>query len=291
MIDISTLFSIDIKKINIAYKEFKIPKKKGGYRLISSPNSELMTLQRKIVDEILSLFSVSQYCHSYKKAHNIKTNSIYHLNQDLVLKVDIKNFFGSINEEHINNIFFKLGVDSSYISQLTNLCLFQSSLPQGAPTSPYLSNLVLYDFDKEMGKYCFHRKIKYTRYADDITLSGNFNVSEGIKQIENKLRKIGFQLNRNKTKVLRRGMRQLVTGVVVNEKLQVPKNNRKRFRQEAYYILKYGLDSHQEKCNINNSNYLESIIGYGEYILYINPKDKSSKEFLDKLKQYKKNQL
>lgn len=111
---------------------------------------------------------------------------------------------------------------------LTNLCCLNGSLPQGAPTSPMLSNIVLEDFDNEIGLYAIEQKIRYTRYADDMTFSGDFNAGKVISKVKRQLNDLGLKLNDEKTRTRGRGQRQEVTGIVVNEKMQLPRSERKR---------------------------------------------------------------
>lgn len=119
---------------------------------------------------------------------------------------------------------------------LAYLCCYKNCLPQGAPTSPYLSNLRLKGFDDQISEFTTAKKIRYTRYADDITLSGDFNPHEVIVFVRECVWKAGFVINSDKTRVAYGNARQEVTGVVVNSIMQIPKYERKKIRQEVYYI-------------------------------------------------------
>ena len=127
---------------------------------------------------------------------------------------------------------------------LTCLCTCNKKLPQGAPTSSYISNLVMKDFDCIIGAYCESNNISYTRYSDDMTFSGNFDPSIIIKKVRNMLYILGLELNDEKICVISNDYKQVVTGIVVNKKLNIDIKYRKKIRQEIYYIRKYGLKEH-----------------------------------------------
>ena len=133
-----------------------------------------------------------------------------------------------------------------------SICLLYTSqdrLPQGSPASAAISNLVMKPFDTYMEGWCRDRGIVYTRYCDDMTFSGDFRVSAVYGKVNGFLGAMGFELNQSKTKVLTRHVRQTVTGMVVNDKVQVPLPYRRALRQEVYYCLKYGVKEHlRHRC-------------------------------------------
>ncbi|POR16920.1 reverse transcriptase, partial [Flavobacterium columnare] len=183
------------------YRKFKIKKKNGTYREISEPLPSLKEIQHFILKEILYKQKVSKYCKSYIPKKKFREYLKYHTNEKQVLTLDIEDFFPSIKYEYIYSYFFKLGYarDVSYV--LANLCSYATKaskgkktditkrfLPQGAPTSPYLSNLILSNFDDSVAKYCNENKLKYTRYADDMTFSGdNIQKDELINFVKTEL--------------------------------------------------------------------------------------------------------
>lgn len=162
---------------------------------------------------------------------------------------------------------------------LTRLCCYRDYLPQGAPTSPMISNLVMFSFDQYMGKWCEEREICYTRYCDDMTFSGKFDVREVKQKVRNYLQVLGFELNLKKTKVLKQYNRQSVTGIVVNEKVQVSKTYRRDVRQAVYYCGKYGVQEHLHRTGAQmwlqkgEERYLQHLMGKVNYILQVNPED------------------
>ncbi len=162
---------------------------------------------------------------------------------------------------------------------LTYLCTYDNHLTQGSPTSAYISNLVMKNFDETIGSWCDLNQITYTRYSDDMTFSGNFNPQEVIMKVRKLLYKLRLKLNNNKIHIIKRNSSQNVTGIVVNEKAQVCSKYRKEIRKEVYYINKFGLHSHLKRCNIDilPEKYLKKLSGKILYILQI---DKDNKEFL-----------
>ena len=154
---------------------------------------------------------------------------------------------------------------------LTYLCTYDEHLTQGSPTSAYISNLVMKEFDEAIGAWCEEKNISYTRYSDDMTFSGNFKPSEVIIKVRKMLYKLGLQLNNDKIHIVKNSASQCVTGLVVNEKVQVDSKYRKKIRQEMYYIEKYGIKYHLNKINKSNpKKYLNSLYGRILYVLQIN---------------------
>ncbi len=271
-----------VSKYSTAYYRYcKIPKKKGGFRTIREPLPNLKQIQYWILENILSRVAVSTYAKAYIKNKGLKDNLKFHKKQPLVLSVDIENFFPSITDEKVIQIFASLGYSEVLCTYLSKLCCLKGNLPQGAPTSPYLSNLVMSEVDRSLGLYCQENNIRFTRYADDLTFSGNFEHKALLEYIENKLAEEGFALNSKKTKLMRSSDRQIVTGIVVNQKIQLPKSQRKDIRQAIYYIRKFGLNSHMAKVNLTKRNYLNHLIGKIGFGFYLNPDDKELKDYLE----------
>ncbi|MEK4701362.1 retron St85 family RNA-directed DNA polymerase [Solibacillus sp. FSL R7-0668] len=269
------------------YREFKIAKKnKVDFRMISEPLPNLKYIQRWILDEILSKLKPSDYSKAYKVGHSIKDNAKFHRKQKKVLTLDIENYFGSISQKRVFAFFRGQGYSKQVSVMLANLCTLNNGLPQGAPTSPMLSNLITINIDKRIAAFASKNKIRYTRYADDLTFSGDFNEGELITFVKNVLESEGFRINQSKTRVRKQHQRQEVTGIVVNEKMQASKNYRRKFRQEVYYIKKFGLESHLQKIESENQErYLYHLLGMANFILNINPQDSEVRESYDFLKE------
>ncbi|PFI53287.1 reverse transcriptase [Bacillus cereus] len=270
-----------------SYRRFSIAKKNGDKRIIHEPLPTLKIIQEWILHEILNNIDVSPYAKAYRKKVSLKDNVKFHRNQKKVLRLDIKDFFGSIKQNQVLSIFLKIGYTIDVSTLLAKICTLSGKLPQGSPTSAALSNLVMRGFDKEISLYCNEKKIRYTRYADDMTFSGDFKEQKLIKKVKSYLSWIRLELNLDKTNLMRKHNRQLVTGITVNEKIQVNVQKRRKLRQEVYFIRKYGLCSHLRHrgfAEYDSEMYIKSLIGKIGYCLFINPKDEEFREYLKFLK-------
>lgn len=263
------------------YRYYKIPKKNGDLRTIQEPLPNLKEIQHWILHNILYQIPPNPFAKAYIKKRGLKENLRFHKNQKKVFVVDIENFFPSINYEKVYSVFKELEYSETLCVYLSKLCCLKNRLPQGSPTSPYLSNLIMREIDSEIGSFCMNRDIRFTRYADDLTFSGEFDEKEVITFVRKKMLGKGFRLNEDKTKTMLNSQRQLVTGVLVNKKTQIPKYNRRKLRQTLYYIQKFGLDSHIDKVKMNKRNYLNHLIGQIGFGLYINPQDEELKNYMN----------
>ncbi len=153
------------------YKVYKMKKKNGDYREISIPNVRLRYIQRWLLDNILYKISVSEHVTGFVPKKSIVDNAIKHVNKELVLAMDIKEFFPSVKFEKIFNIFYYYGYTKEVSYCLARICTLDGSLPQGAPTSPYLANIVCKRMDMRIESLCGKINAIFTRYADDITIS------------------------------------------------------------------------------------------------------------------------
>lgn len=265
------------------YRKFKVPKKNGKKREISEPLPSLKEIQIWILQNILYKIEVSKYAKAYIPKMSIKQNLIFHKGQPKVFTVDIENFFPSIMQNEVEQIFLSLGYSKILGDLISKLCCLNGSLPQGAPTSPYLSNIYLKTADDTISKYCREKNIRYTRYADDMTFSGDFSEVELLAFIRLTMTKLDLKINDRKTKLMLPNTRQTVTGIVVNEKLQVVFQKRNKIRQALYYIKKFGLENHMNKLKIKKANYVSHLLGQITFILEINPKDKEFIEYKEYL--------
>lgn len=270
------------------YKTFYIKKRNGKKRRIDEPLPDLKKVQLWILNGILYKVPCSKFAKAYIPHVSIKDNARFHRKQKIVMAVDLKNFFPSIKSGFILGAFLSLGYNLPTAVMLTRLCCLRESLPQGAPTSAYLSNLVMRQFDNNISKYCTAHHIRYTRYADDLTFSGDFDIAKMIYFIDKELKYLNLRRNPQKLKVMRNENRQQVTGVVVNEKQQLSREYRMKIRQEVYYIQRFGLDDHLSHIGETHSNYLEHLCGKIRYALFINPKDEKMKSYLEIISAYKK---
>lgn len=270
------------------YRHFSIPKKNGDKRRMAEPLPSLKEIQYWILNEILSKQSVSNFAKAYRKNHSVKSNARFHLDQTKVLCMDLSDFFGTINKNQVVQLFRDIGYSSTVSKYLAGLCTLYNCLPQGAPTSPIISNIIAKNLDKAISEYCISNGLRYTRYSDDITISGDFSEGIVVNNLKNIIEENGFTVNDSKTRVFTKAQRQLITGIVVNNGMRAPKETRRKFRQSVHYIRVYGLESHLEKINQKRRNYLDHLIGTGNFILFVNPEDIEVQENLLFLKEIKK---
>jgi RNA-directed DNA polymerase len=227
--------------------------------------------------------------HPYAKAYvpkkNIKENVRFHTKHKLVVTFDIHDFFGSITSDSVYGIFLNMGYETWVADLLAKLCCLNNKLPQGAPTSPALSNIYLYDFDEKMMKFCLERHIFYTRYADDMTFSGDFDVKELKNMVVFLLKEKHLLLNDAKTRVMNQNQRQIVTGCVVNQRIHLPSEQLKKIRQEIYYIKKFGLEGHLQNIGCEKKNYLKHLYGRINYALLIQPGNEEMRKYKKYLRE------
>ena len=265
------------------YHNVLIPKSDGSKRKLSVPDLILKRVQKSIADNILSQYPISKYAKAYKIGSNVVQNAQPHVGKKKILKLDIEGFFDHILYSQVKDIvFYKEKFAEPIRVLLTMLCYYKESLPQGAPTSPAITNIIMYDFDETVGAFCFEKNIAYTRYCDDMTFSGDFDEGEIISFVKGKLRKLGLFLKNRKTAIIPAFKRQTVTGIVVNEKLNITKEYKKNIRQEMYYIRKFGLDEHLNKLGISDKRgYLLSLKGRIAFVLQTIPHDREFAEYRD----------
>lgn len=267
------------------YKEHHIPKKNGGTRTLFEPLPNLKDVQSWIAKNILNEIPISRYAKAYANDRSIKDHVKFHKGQKVVLTFDIEKFFDNINQGLVNKLFLNLGYSKLVSNLMAKLCCFKNCLPQGAPTSPVISNIILKPLDDTISEYCRAKDLKYTRYADDLAFSGETIDKDELESlISKKLRDIGrLKLNPDKTMLMSNNQRQTIAGIIVNEKTQVPREKRDELRQAMYYIEKFGLEDHLQSINCSKSNYLKHLLGIANYITFINPKDEKAKVIKEKL--------
>jgi RNA-directed DNA polymerase len=163
------------------YRTLEVPKKSGGIREINAPKDEIKIVQRWILNNILYKLKVSDHAHGFVPERTMYTNSIAHVNKNFVLGVDLKDFFPNIKFNSVEQIFKSVGYTSRIAKDFANICTFHGKLPQGAPTSPMLSNLVSLNLDKDISKYCTQSNLEYTRYADDSAPRKRIHATENCR--------------------------------------------------------------------------------------------------------------
>lgn len=252
------------------YSIITIPKKRGGKRQLSIPCYSLNYIQRWILDNVLSNTQVSDSCMGFTISRSIVTNAKVHLGADVIINVDIKDFFPSINIGQIYQLFRYYGYTKEIAFSFARLCTYDGVLPQGAPTSPCISNLVCLKLDKRLSSFANTYNASYTRYADDLSFSGKGKLEKMLPIIEKIINEEGFKLNHEKTRVLRKGARQEITGIVINDgKLHVSREYKRKLMQEIYYCQKYGYENHQQHVGDDHRFFRDHLYGKAYFIKMI----------------------
>ncbi len=213
------------------YRAFMMRKKSGGDRMICAPRVFLKTIQRYILRSILETQPLPIYVNGFVSGRGIVTNGEMHRAAPYLLNVDIMDFFDSVREQAVRQLFVDLGFGAHVAKTLASLCTFQGSLPQGAPTSPYLANLAFGPTDQDILNLCVEHGLTYSRYADDLTFSCSQKIPRRfLNQLEFVLKHYRFKINPAKTRFSGPGQARYVTGLVVNEKVHPNRELRRRLR-------------------------------------------------------------
>lgn len=270
------------------YKRFKVAKKSGGYRLISAPMPRLKKAQHYILEHILNKVTMHTKAHGCVLEKSILSNAIPHVNKDVVINQDLKNFFPSITYKRIKGVFKSLGYSEQVAVIFALLCsepkILDVSLlgeqyfsqhgtrflPQGSPCSPAIANIICKKLDYRLDGLAKKYEFTYSRYVDDITFSGSktqFSKIPALLKYSSKIvRSESFTLHPEKLRVMKRHQRQEVTGVIVNEKPNINKASLKRFRALVFQIEKDGIKG---KTWNGGLNVLAEIDGYANFIYQI----------------------
>jgi RNA-directed DNA polymerase len=242
------------------YRQFNIPKKSGGYRQISQPTRGLGLAQTRLANALNHHYRRRDYVKGYVKGTSFIENAQYHEKQRWILNIDIEDFFPSIGFARIRGMFLSRLFDfnprvSTILARITT---FQDQLPQGARTSPILANFIAHNLDKRLLEIARDNRLRYTRYADDITFSSSdrripASVISSIKrkyedgnidlspQVVDAFARSSFKINPKKTRLMLRSDRQEVTGLIVNEGVNVWRRDIQRLRLKLYSCKKHGM--------------------------------------------------
>lgn len=282
------------------YSTFQIPKKNGGDREICAPTPTLKYLQRQLADILVRYQDFRPCVHGFVKSRSIKSNAMVHRGRRIVINIDLKDFFKTINFGRVRGLFLKAPFNFNDIvaTTIAQICCYDGVLPQGSPASPIISNYICRKLDSELLMFARKYKMNYSRYADDITFSTNmkclspkfgeikdnqFLMSEGLKAI---IENNGFVINESKTRYALRNNRQDVTGLIVNDKVNVPRKYVKRIRAMLHAWEKYGIEDatkeHLEKFNYKHKHpdypeiaFKNELVGMINYVCYIKGKNNS----------------
>lgn len=222
------------------YHRIEMEKKSGGIRHIESPLKELKAIQRWVLRYILDKLSPSSYAKGFVRKKSILDNAKPHEGNQYVLNLDLKDFFTTVQASHVYTLFKNIGYNNNIAFILTSFCTKSGYLPQGAPTSPALSNLVCLRLDHRISTYCKKRALTYTRYADDLCISGNkiLILQKASYLIKDIICDEGFTINSKKEKFLGPKVRREVTGLTVTPKITISKKNYCLYRKRIYDLVR-----------------------------------------------------
>ena len=280
-----------VKKPDSYYMQFEIPKKSGEPRIINAPTGALKSVQKRILfalEKMTSDESVykTNISHAFQKKRSIITNAKIHRNKKIVINFDLNDFFGSFHFGRVCGFFqknqhFKLPYEVAVA--ITQLVCFNGALPQGAPTSPMITNLISQIMDVKLLKLAKKYKLDFTRYADDLTFSTNDKkflekYDEFHEQLKRTISFLGFEINEAKTRLQFCDSHQTVTGLTVNKKVQVPRNYYKRVRAMAHSLYKNG--SYNIDGEEGTINQLEGRFSFIDQLIKYNNKNDGKKNRL-----------
>src|SRR5262245_10063617 len=230
-----------LRSVQYVYREARIPKRRGGERRLLIPDDATKAMQRRILRRVLGGLRAHPSATGFERGKSIVDNAAPHVGRAVVAKMDVVDFFPSTKAARVLRYFQWIGWNRESAEILTRLTTFEDGLPQGAPTSPRLSNLVNYYLDVQIANRVARRGGSYTRYADDITISlpkpNGRRVRGLVQHTRRMLAHHGYRLHtRRKLHVARSHQRQVVTGLVVNSGVRLPREVRRRLRATCHRI-------------------------------------------------------
>lgn len=227
-----TLYQLS-KNSDKYYKTYTIPKKNGKERLISQPNKKLKGLQSWILVNILERLNVSNSCKGFERGSSTFHNAEPHRSANALLTIDLKDFFTTVTQKQVFNIFKSIGYNNLISVIFSNICTYNEALPQGSPCSPKLANLAAWKLDVRIQGYVGKRGVNYTRYADDLSFSSltPLKVVHIIPMIKKIIEEEKFKINPSKTRIAGLSRAKVVTGLVLSDQsIGIGKNNYKTLR-------------------------------------------------------------
>ncbi len=307
--DSQLIYHLYIYPLKYAYTEFKIPKKSGGHRLICKPKTSLKIIQQKLNQVLKTVYEPKPSTDGFTVGRSIVTNAEVHLRQRYLLNIDLKDFFPSINFGRVRGLLMAkpYNCTEEVATVLAQICCYDNQLPQGCPTSPIISNMICSKLDSQLQRLAKKHQCIYTRYADDITFStSRFKFPQRLalfsieydaiflgKELTQIIQDNGFAINESKIRLQSRYGHQEVTGITVNEKLNINRKYIRRIRAILHAWEKYGLEKTQAEfwekyytkhyCHRNQNSFPVIIKNRIEFIGFV--RGKGDQIYLKFLKQ------
>jgi retron-type reverse transcriptase len=272
------------------YQRFQIPKRSGGLRQISAPRPRLKAAQEWVLRNVLEKVPVHEAAHGFRRGRSIVSNAAPHVGADVVVNLDLQDFFPTVTYKRIRGVFRKLGYSEQVATILALLCSEpevdavtldgrtyyvargERFLPQGAPTSPALTNVLCRRLDARLKTMSGKLGFTYTRYADDLTFSAKGEAAADVGRLLRRVRWVvdqeDFLVHPDKTRVLRKGRRQEVTGLVVNRRVNVSRPLLRRFRAALFQIER---DGPAGKRWGSSANVLLAVRGFADFVAMVDP--------------------
>jgi hypothetical protein len=286
------------------YRYRWVPKPSGSFRLIEAPKPRLKALQRKILDEIVARIPAHESAHGFRPARSITTFAAPHIGKAIILKMDLRDFFVSITSARVTAVYLTAGYPEPVARLLSGLCTntvpvqvmhhvdcaaaaglrrtlpWQEQrpfacphLPQGSPASPALANLAAYRLDARLAALSQGAGALYTRYADDLVFSGDDAFARSVSRFDVRVGTIaleeGFDVQHRKTRLMRQGGRQRVAGIVVNEKINIARDEYDLLKAILWNCVKHG-PSEQNRSHV--SDFRAHLAGRIAHAFRLNPK-------------------
>lgn len=271
------------------YHYFDVVKRSGGVRTLSAPRPMMAGCQRRILSDLLNRLTPHPAAHGFVAGRSIATNAAPHVGRSVVVNIDLSDFFPSITFPRVRGLFFSVGYNRLVATLLALLCTDRTrhrslrgptrpcwraigphALPQGACTSPAISNLISRTLDRRLTGLGGSVGWTYTRYADDLTFSADVPVADDVGYLLHRVRGItadeGFRVNESKTRVQRRGSRQTVTGLVVNDRVTIDRVAMRRLRAILHDVRQVGWSAANREGHGAFENHVRGWVAYAESV-------------------------
>lgn len=251
-------------------------------RKLHNPDNVIRLVQYRILSHILSKVDIPDYIYGFEKGKSVISAARCHLNKKVVISLDIKEFFDSIKQVRVEQIFKELGIGEDPSKILSELCTYRAYVPQGSLTAPKLSNIVASKtFGPEIKEFCDKQGLSLSIYADDITISYN-NEFPNVEQakafatsisafVTNTVEKYRFRINNSKTKIMPRHRRQWVCGAVVNEKVNMKKSERLQLRAIVHNASINGVEKEAHQAGMEPVDFIRKYSGRINWLCQLNP--------------------